>query len=64
MSDFLYPFIEGDEQDAGPLLLDLARSAEAKAAGSLALRSATLDRLDTELDVTATAMAAPTLKPE
>jgi D-sedoheptulose 7-phosphate isomerase len=57
MSDFLYPFIEGDEHDAGPLLLDLARSAEAKAAGSLALRSATLDLLDAELEATAKAMA-------
>ena len=57
MSDFLYPFIDGDEHDAGPLLLDLARSAEAKASASLALRGVTLDRLDAELDATATAMA-------
>jgi len=29
-TDFLYPFIEGDETDAGALLVDLARSAEDK----------------------------------
>ena len=42
MTDFLYPFIEGDERDAGSLLDDLARSAEAKAGASAALRDATL----------------------
>ena len=31
-TDFLYPFIEGDERDAGALLVDLAASAEAKVA--------------------------------
>ncbi len=57
MTDFLYPFIEGDERDAGPLLQDLARSAEAKATLSATLRTATLSTLDAELDATAAAMA-------
>ena len=43
-TDFLYPFIEGDERDAGALLADLARSAVAKGATSAALPTATLDR--------------------
>ena len=34
VTDFLYPFIEGDERDAGALLDDLAASARAKAADS------------------------------
>jgi D-sedoheptulose 7-phosphate isomerase len=42
MTDFLYPFIEADERDAGPLLVDLAASAEAKAIASDALRERTL----------------------
>lgn len=33
-TDFLYPFIEGDEHDAGALLADLATSAHAKAGDS------------------------------
>ncbi len=57
MTDFLYPFIEGDEKDAGSLLEDLARSAEAKASTSAALRAATLAGLDGELDAAAGAMA-------
>ncbi len=57
MTDFLYPFIEHDERDAGPLLEDLARSAEAKAALSEELRLRTLLELDAELDATAAAMA-------
>ncbi|MDI3314239.1 MAG: SIS domain-containing protein [Mycobacterium sp.] len=39
---FLYPFIDAQEDDAGPLLTDLATSAQAKAAESLALRRSTL----------------------
>ena len=39
---FLYPFIDADERDAGPLLADLATSARAKAAESAALQQATL----------------------
>lgn len=57
MTDFLYPFIEGDERDAGALLEDLARSAEAKAALSATLRHDTLKALDAELEAAAAAMA-------
>ncbi len=57
MTDFLYPFIEGDERGAGPLLEDLARSAEGKASTSAALRSTTLTALDAELEAAAAAMA-------
>ena len=57
MTDFLYPFIDGDERDSGPLLTDLAASAEAKAATSLALRAATRAAGGTELSRTAAAMA-------
>jgi D-sedoheptulose 7-phosphate isomerase len=55
-TDFLYPFIEGDEDDAGSLLADLARSAEAKAADSARLRDATLAG-GGELEAVAAAMA-------
>jgi D-sedoheptulose 7-phosphate isomerase len=41
-TDFLYPFIEGDERDGERLLADLARSADAKAAESRRLSEATL----------------------
>lgn len=58
MTDFLYPFIDGDERDSGPLLADLATSAEDKAATSRALRTVTLTALDATLDATAIAMAA------
>jgi D-sedoheptulose 7-phosphate isomerase len=58
MTDFLYPFIEREERDAGSLLADLTRSAEAKAAVSAELRDSTLERLDRELDAAASAMAA------
>ncbi len=54
---FLYPFIEAEERDAGPLLLDLAASAESKAAESRRLRAETLERLGPELDALAGAMA-------
>jgi D-sedoheptulose 7-phosphate isomerase len=43
-TDFLYPFIEGDERDAGSLLVDLAESARAKSNVGAALAAATLDR--------------------
>jgi D-sedoheptulose 7-phosphate isomerase len=43
-TDFLYPFIEGDERDERALLDDLARSADAKASASAALRAETLRR--------------------
>lgn len=57
MTDFLYPFLDRDERDVGPLLEDLARSAEAKAMASQELRSATLTALAGELEAAATAMA-------
>ena len=56
-TDFLYPFIEGDERDADALLADLGRSAAAKAQESARLRSATLTRSRADLDAAATAMA-------
>lgn len=58
MTDFLYPFIEGDERNAGTLLEDLTRSAQGKAIASAALRDTTLSALHGELDAAATAMAA------
>jgi D-sedoheptulose 7-phosphate isomerase len=57
MTDFLYPFIEGDERDAGSLLEDLSRSAVAKGVTSADLRDATLVALDADLEATAAAMA-------
>ena len=42
MTDFLYPFIEGDETDAGALLVDLGRSAREKWGESTGLRTRTL----------------------
>ena len=56
-TDFLYPFIEGDERDAGTLLVDLAASVEAKVATGDALREATFARLGTEVSATARSMA-------
>lgn len=56
-TDFLYPFIEGSEEDEGPLLADLARSAAAKMAESGSLRAATLEALAPEVTTAATAMA-------
>lgn len=56
MTDFLYPFIEGDERDAGSLLTDLAASSKAKAMESASLRTATLESSADELLATASAM--------
>jgi len=56
-TDFLYPFIEGDETDAGSLLVDLAKSAEEKWAVSTELRVATLTRCDEQLRTIAGLMA-------
>jgi D-sedoheptulose 7-phosphate isomerase len=42
-TNFLYPFIDAQEQDATSLLADLTASAQAKAAESLSLRRSTLD---------------------
>jgi D-sedoheptulose 7-phosphate isomerase len=54
---FLYPFIDGDEHDAGPLLADLAASARSKLGESRELRSATLEACDGALRDAARAMA-------
>jgi D-sedoheptulose 7-phosphate isomerase len=56
-TDFLYPFIEGDETDAETLLEDLARSATAKWRQSSKLRDATLSQVEPMLQTTAAAMA-------
>lgn len=42
-TNFLYPFIDAEEDDPSSLLTDLAASAQAKASESLALRHATLE---------------------
>ena len=56
-TDFLYPFIEGDEHDAGSLLADLAVSAAAKGAVSASLQRATLERSEAALAALSQAMA-------
>ena len=56
-TDFLYPFIEGDETDAETLLEDLARSATAKWRQSSRLRAATLSQVEGMLTATAGAIA-------
>jgi D-sedoheptulose 7-phosphate isomerase len=43
-TNFLYPFIDGNETDPGALLTDLAKSALTKAVESSALRAATLNQ--------------------
>lgn len=42
-TNFLYPFIDAEEDDASALLADLAASAQAKASESVALRRATVE---------------------
>jgi D-sedoheptulose 7-phosphate isomerase len=54
---FLYPFIEADERDAGPLLDDLAASARAKMAASARLQAETLERSRAEIAAAGAAMA-------
>jgi D-sedoheptulose 7-phosphate isomerase len=56
-TNFLYPFIDAQEDDPRPLLADLAASAQAKAAESLALRRSTLEANADLLNRAATAMA-------
>jgi D-sedoheptulose 7-phosphate isomerase len=56
-TDFLYPFIDGQEDNPESLLTDLAASAQAKAAESLALRRATLEASADLLGRAATEMA-------
>ena len=57
-ADFLYPFIESSERDPAPLLLDLARSVEAKNAESTTLAAGTIARYRGQLDEVAMAIAA------
>lgn len=56
-TNFLYPFIDAQEDDPTSLLADLASSAQAKAAESLALRRSTLEE-NAELVATAAAEMA------
>lgn len=56
-SDFLYPFIERGETDAGALLVDLATSAQGKWEQSERLRRDTLAALGPELAAAGSAMA-------
>jgi D-sedoheptulose 7-phosphate isomerase len=56
-TNFLYPFIDAHEDDPESLLTDLAASAQAKAAESLALRRATLAANTERLGVAAAEMA-------
>ena len=56
-TNFLYPFIDAQEDNPESLLADLAASAQAKAAESLALRRTTLEANADLLDQAATEMA-------
>lgn len=56
-TDFLYPFIEGDERGVDELLADLAGSAAAKAQASAAMRARTLAETAGALAAAATEMA-------
>jgi D-sedoheptulose 7-phosphate isomerase len=56
-TNFLYPFIDAEEDDPTSLLADLAASARAKAAESLALRRSTLEENADLLDRAATETA-------
>lgn len=56
-TDFLYPFIEADERDAGTLLQDLARSARGKQQASADLRRTTLVQSATTVERAAAAMS-------
>jgi D-sedoheptulose 7-phosphate isomerase len=56
-TDFLYPFIEGDETDAPSLLVDLARSAREKWTESTQLRARTIEQSDGMVHDVAAAMA-------
>jgi D-sedoheptulose 7-phosphate isomerase len=56
-TNFLYPFIDAEEDDPKSLLADLAASAQAKAAESLALRRSTLAASADLLEASGTEMA-------
>jgi D-sedoheptulose 7-phosphate isomerase len=55
---FLYPFIEAEERNGTTLLLDLARSAEAKINESESLRAASLERWEELLEEAGSSMAS------
>lgn len=57
-TNFLYPFIDAQEDDATSLLADLTASAQAKAAESLALRRSTLEANAELVATAATQMAS------
>jgi D-sedoheptulose 7-phosphate isomerase len=57
VSDFLYPFLADEPTDLDALVADLAGSARAKAADSVAIRAATLQREAVVIDDVAAAMA-------
>jgi len=54
---FLYPFIDSEERDAGPLLVDLAASARAKEVLSKRLAAATIEATSGAVSLAARAMA-------
>jgi D-sedoheptulose 7-phosphate isomerase len=54
---FLYPFIEAEEEDAGTLMTELVRSAQAKMQESASLRAATLERCADQVERVAVGMA-------
>lgn len=56
-TNFLYPFIDGQESDAQALLIDLQTSALAKAKQSVALRRSTLETTANLIDVAASEIA-------
>jgi D-sedoheptulose 7-phosphate isomerase len=55
---FLYPFIEAEERDGTKLLVDLARSADAKITESESLRAASLQRWEELLEEAGSSMAS------
>ena len=57
MTDFLYPFIDAQEDDVDALLVDLASSARGKAAESARLQESSLRELEPAIEACATAMA-------
>ena len=57
MSNFLYPFLDGERPDVPALLADLADSAMAKAADSTSLAVATLEREGEHVEALAGEMA-------
>src|SRR4249919_4860 len=56
-TDFLYPFIEGSEDDPGSLLVDLAASARGKAEVSARLQQDSLDEYEPQLQLAGAEMA-------